>query len=104
MLTLDAKERDRRAAIVAQNGGILPNCDAVYNLSVRYLAEQGKQAFDRHIGLVEDGSPPDGLIATVQTAVGHSAALPRHFLANNIGVRTKYGDWATQSRARETTA
>lgn len=79
MGVIDAKERERRAAVVAQNGGILPHYDAFYNLSVRYIAEQGKQAFDRYLERVDDGCPPDELIVTVQTAVGHAAALSRYF-------------------------
>ena len=79
MSVIDTKERERRATIVVQSGGILPQYDAFYNLSVSYLAEQGKQAFDRYVGQVESGCSPDELIATVQTAVGHAAALSRYF-------------------------
>lgn len=79
MTKIDAKERERRAAIIMQRGGILPQYDAFYNLSVHYLAEQGKEAFDRYLERVNSGCSPDALIATVQTAVGHAAALSRYF-------------------------
>lgn len=79
MATIDAKERERRATIVVQSGGILPQYYAFYNLSVRYLAEQGMQAFERYRARVDSGCFPDELIATVQTAVGHAAALSRYF-------------------------
>lgn len=91
MQKIDANERERRAAIVAEHGGILPHFDAFYDLSVRYLAEQSKQAFGRYDGLIENDSPPDELIATVQTAVGHSAALSRYF-------------WPTTSMSERNTA
>ena len=91
MSVIDTKERERRATIVVQSGGILPQYDAFYNLSVRYLAEQGKQAFDRYVGQVESGCSPDELIATVQTAVGHAAALSRYF-------------WPSISRSEQGTA
>ncbi len=76
---LSIDERNRRAAIVAEQGGILPYCEAFYIHSILYTANQCQQAFSRYRDASSSALPAEDLIATVQTAVGHAAALSRYF-------------------------
>lgn len=79
MRELDIEERNRRAEIVIAQGGILPYCEAFYVHSILYTAKQCEQAFSRYAEARIAALPAEDLIAAVQVAVGHAAALSRYF-------------------------
>jgi len=79
MRDLNTEERSRRAEIVIAQGGILPYCEAFYVHSILYAAKQCQQAFSRYAEARIAALPAEDLIAAVQAAVGHAAALSRYF-------------------------
>lgn len=79
MHDLDNKERNRRAEIVIEQGGILPYCEAFYIHSILYTANRCQQAFVHYTEARKAALPPEDLIAAVQVAVGQAAALSRYF-------------------------
>lgn len=77
---LPGKERNRRAAIVADGSdGIISYCEVFYLYSIIYSADRCLRAFAEHEQAMKAGAPADTLIGSVQEAVGHAAALSRYF-------------------------
>jgi hypothetical protein len=69
----------RRRIVVTQYGGILPYCEAFYIQSIIYAADRSSLAFERYKVAVAEQMDAASIVATVQEALTHAAALSRFF-------------------------
>jgi hypothetical protein len=77
---LDEKARkEREAVIVSQFGGIYPVYEAFYIQSIIYAADRSESAFLRFQETAVEGASAALVVATVQEALTHAAALSRFF-------------------------
>lgn len=77
---LEPAERVRREAIIAKDyGGIFPAHEAFYIQSLIYAAGRAEDAFDRFDRAIEESGDPELIVATIQEALTHTAALSRFF-------------------------
>lgn len=80
MVMLDEATLISRAEmIVTTCGGIHPPCEAFYISSILYAAERSENAFSRFDAAVTEAAPDTQIVATVQEALTHAAALSRFF-------------------------
>jgi hypothetical protein len=79
MREINDEEKEKRAAIVADRGGILPYCEAFYLLSIHYSAGRCLESFEKYEKFKNQEVEPDYLVSIIQEAVGHAAALSRYF-------------------------
>jgi len=75
---MDASERKRRAAIVAQqNQGILPYLEAFYIDALKYAAGRSVSAFFEFDKSIDDEAKADVIMAHLQEALAHAASVSR---------------------------
>ncbi|EGA64946.1 hypothetical protein [Vibrio brasiliensis] len=96
-MKIDNEEKERRARIVVDDcGGIQFPQEAFYIHSIAYSSGRCIEVFERYANLKNEDIPPSYLVALVQEAVGHAAALSRYFwptpnkkkiIANQIELR-----------------
>lgn len=77
---LEKEELEKRAEIVVeQYCGIVSYCEAFYIQSLMYSAAQCIEAFQRYDHALKEKYPAEYLVAKIQEAIGHAAALSRYF-------------------------
>ncbi|EGR1094981.1 TPA: hypothetical protein AB5H70_003418 [Vibrio cholerae] len=101
-MNIDNEEKERRAKIVVDDcGGIQFAQEAFYIHSILYSAGRCVEAFERYEQLKREDISPTYLVAIVQEAVGHAAALSRYFwptekqkksIVNQLDLRSKRGE------------
>jgi hypothetical protein len=75
----DEELKEREAALVEQYGGILPYYEAFYIESISYAADRCEDAFRRFDAAVTGTGAEAVILATIQEALTHAAALSRFF-------------------------
>jgi hypothetical protein len=75
----DEETNERREIVASKYNGILPYYEAFYIHSLMYAADCSANAFERYKAAVEDYESPTTIVATVQEALTHAAALSRFF-------------------------
>ncbi|ENM3861932.1 hypothetical protein ACPFTZ_003520 [Vibrio cholerae] len=79
-MIIDNEEKERRARIVVDEcGGIQFPQEAFYIHSIAYSAGRCIEVFERYANLKNEDIPAGYLVALIQEAVGHAAALSRYF-------------------------
>lgn len=77
---MDKDERARRIGLVTdQHRGILPTFEAFYIQSLLYLAQAANDAFERFASAMAQQLEDAVVVAEVQEALTHAAALSRFF-------------------------
>lgn len=77
---MDEAERKRRQTMIAEEwAGIFPPHEAFYIQSIIYSADRAEAAFARYDAAVAAATSPDLVVATVQEALTHAAAISRFF-------------------------
>ncbi|MBL0402351.1 hypothetical protein JKG68_00035 [Microvirga aerilata] len=85
---------ERRKFVASQYSGILPQYEAFYIHSVMYAADCSANAFERYKIAVEEYESPTIIVAIVQEALTHAAALSRFFWP----ILSKKGDPLREAR------
>ncbi|CAK2776538.1 conserved hypothetical protein [Vibrio crassostreae] len=79
-MKIDNEEKERRARIVVDDcAGIQFPQEAFYIHSISYSAGRCIEVFERYANFKNEDISPSYLVALVQEAVGHAAALSRYF-------------------------
>ena len=77
---LDEAEKAKRGAMIAEHcDGIHPPFEAFYIHSILYAADRAENAFQRFDEAVDTSANPGLIVATVQEALTHAAAISRFF-------------------------
>ncbi|MFX0138795.1 MAG: hypothetical protein ACFFDN_34460 [Candidatus Hodarchaeota archaeon] len=85
---MEKEELVKRAKIACDSfNGIVPYHEVFYIHSIIYSASRALEAFERYKELRKKEVNSSYLIATVQEAIGHSAALSRYFWPSGFNFR-----------------
>ena len=77
------EKRERIRKVIDEYGGMIPQYEVFYLLSILYPAERCLEAFSRYEEIKAHGKP-ELVIGIVQEAIGHAAALSRFFWPSEI--------------------
>jgi hypothetical protein len=81
---IDQQEKiERIRKVIDEYGGMIPQFEVFYLLSILYPAERCLEAFSRYEEIKTYGKP-ELVIGIVQEAIGHAAALSRFFWPSEI--------------------
>ena len=95
---MDNSEKDRRGKLVAEHSdGIHPPYEIFYLMSVWETAARTLDAFERYDALLAEGARDLAIVATLQEALTHVAALARFFWP----IRDKWNTYSRGSKLRK---